>query len=138
MTKLRKDIEVWGKKIGLRASPLAPVVYRQEFESSLTGDFVKMTKLSTLGEKLQSVTEENLDEHEEDFNDVEDVVLDLLQIVYAMNRADNFGKGFPEYESWLNDFEYMDFTEVNWITEVIPIVKDGFFRNGQPAGKQTK
>ncbi len=142
MAKLRKEIQIWGRKLGLRASPLAPVCYTQEFGTSLTGDFLKLVEMEELGKKFQKLgnvlakNPEKMSEHTDDFAKLESAVLEILKPVYAMNRADNFGKNFPEYEKWLNEFEYIDFTEVDWVPEVVTVIRDGFFRNGKHGGSK--
>ena len=140
MAKLRKDIEIWGRKLGLRVSPLAPICYKQEFDTSLTGDFLKLVEMEEMGNKVQDIGTvlsehpEKMAEYTDEFAGLEGAVLELLKPVYAMNRADNYGKNLPEYHHWLDGFEYMDFTEVDWVAEVVTVISDGFFRNGKPGG----
>jgi hypothetical protein len=140
MAKLRREIEIWGRKLGLRASPLAPVVYRQEFGTSLTGDILQLIELEKLGKKMQKIgndIEKNPDKitsYIDEFASIEEVMLGLLKVVYALNRTDNYGKNFPEFHSWLDQFGYVDFTDAEWAEEVVSIIVDGFFRQGGSKG----
>lgn len=58
----------------------------------------------------------------------------LLQILYVLNKAYNFGKKFPDFNRWLAEFDSMDLMEI--IPELVEEVEDGFFRSAglqQPA-----
>lgn len=145
MSKYRHTVEIWGKDITLRTSGLAPKVYRDEFGSSLTGDYTNVAR-SFFGEaekmkkydgfdNVEENAEKIIEEFGEDLDRVEEVVYGILQIAYALNKTDNFGdRDFPTYEEWLDDFETMDLAEVIWLPEVITVITDGYFRKGKRRG----
>lgn len=106
-----KTIKIGGKEIGLKATPLALLYYRQEFKSDLIGDLLKMQAIADDPSALDSVA--------------------LLQIAWAMNKAaEGKGKTFPHFESWLEQFEYVDFSDADTMTAIMDEAADGFFRRG--------
>jgi len=108
-----KKIKIGDKELGLRASPLALFYYQTEFNKDLMSDLMS----------LQSMAEIN----ENDFSDFDSVK--LLQIIYAMNRANNYGKEFPTFVAWLNGLEYMDLSDPEFILDAMDEAMDGFFRS---------
>lgn len=106
-----RTIKIGGKEIGLKATPLALLYYRQEFKSDLIGDLIKMQEIADDPSVLDSVA--------------------LLQITWAMNKAaEGKGKTFPHFESWLDQFEYVDFSDVDTMTAIMDEAENGFFRRG--------
>lgn len=105
-----RTVNIGGKDIGLKATPLALLYYRQEFKSDLIGDLLKMQAIANDPSALDSVV--------------------LLQIAWAMNKAAEHGKSFPHFESWLAQFEYVDFSDANTMTAIMDEAADGFFRGG--------
>ncbi|WP_240371686.1 hypothetical protein [Anoxybacteroides rupiense] len=106
-----RTIQIGEKQIGLKATPLALLFYRQEFKSDLIGDLLKMQALANDPSALDSIV--------------------ILQIAWAMNKAaEGMGKAFPNFESWLAQFEYVDFSDADTMMEIMNEAKDGFFRRG--------
>ena len=114
-----RNIKLGTKDIGLKASPLALLFYKQEFKSDLIGDLVKMAGLEKDMSRLDSVA--------------------VLQLVWAMNKAHNgMGKSFPGFEKWLDGLDGVDFTDQEFMNAVIAEAEDGFFRGAggaKSAGK---
>ncbi len=110
-----RTITIDGKELGLRATPLALLYYRQEFKKDLIGDLVSLTEMADDLTKMDSVK--------------------LLQMVWAMNKAHNFGKQFSNFEKWLEGLESVDFSDEGFMLEVIGEAENGFFR-GSGSGKQ--
>lgn len=111
-----RTIKIGEKEIGLKATPLALLYYRQEFKSDLIGDLLKMQAIADDPSALDSVA--------------------ILQIAWAMNKAaEGMGKAFPHFESWLSQFEYVDFSDADTMTEIMNEAKDGFFRRGARRAK---
>jgi|SRR5690554_3857117 len=114
-----KNIKLGTKSLGLKASPLALLFYKQEFGADLVGDLIKMSALEKDMSKLDTVV--------------------ILQLVWAMNKANaGLGKSFPCFEKWLDNLDKVDFTDQEFITAVIAEAEDGFFRGAggtKPAGK---
>jgi len=110
-----RTVNIGGKDIGLKATPLALLYYRQEFKSDLIGDLLKMQAIADDPSALDSVA--------------------LLQIAWAMNKAAEHGKSFPHFESWLAQFEYVDFSDADTMMEIMNEAMDGFFRRGARRAK---
>lgn len=109
-------VKIGEKDIELRASPLALVFYKQAFERDLLAD---VASLQSMGE----VTEDDLTGL--------DTVL-LLQLAYVMNKAAKPKANFPVFEKWLEELGSNLFGNLDWMTEVISEVTDGFFRTSEP------
>ena len=110
-----RTVDIGGKQVGLKATPLALLYYRQEFKSDLIGDLLKMQAIADEPSALDSVA--------------------LLQIAWAMNKAAEQGKSFPHFEAWLGQFEYVDFSDPDTMTEIMNEAADGFFRRGAGRAK---
>lgn len=114
-------IKIGDKEIGLKASPLALLYYQQDFKKDLIADLMSLQGLTKFAEG--------------DYSALNSVL--LLQILYVLNKAYNFGKKFPDFNRWLAEFDSIDLVEI--IPELVEEVEDGFFRSagaqqsGQPA-----
>jgi hypothetical protein len=105
-----RTVNIGGKEVGLKATPLALLYYKQEFKTDLIGDLLKMQEMANDPSALDSIA--------------------ILQIAWAMNKAAEHGKSFPHFESWLAQFEYVDFSDANTMTAIMDEAADGFFRGG--------
>jgi len=108
---------IGGKKIQLRANPLALLFYKQAFDSDLIADLLKLQSLQSL--------------QDGDFSSLD--TLSLFQIAYAMNKAAKPADVFPTFEEWLAQFETIGFDDPQWIVDVVEEAADGFFRSGKSA-----
>lgn len=113
----RKAI-IGGKEIELRANTLALLYYRQEFDRDLIGDIMKMQELQ-----------------DGDLTKFDSVL--ILQVAYALNRASAspYAK-FPTFFDWVIQFENIDFTDEEWILNIVHESMDGFFRSGSSSPEQ--
>lgn len=110
-----RTVEIGGKKIGLKATPLGFLYYQREFGSDLTADAVKLAAAEKDLSKLNTVI--------------------LLQMIWVMNKLYvGMGKPFPGFEEWLAQFEYMNLGDENMILAVMEEIENGFFRQGQTGG----
>lgn len=100
-----REITIDGKEVRVRATPLALLFYKQEFNSDLVGDLAKMQELETDPSKIDAVA--------------------VLQMTWAMAKADS-PKSFPSFEKWLSEFESFDISTV--FMDVVEEATDGFFR----------
>lgn len=105
-----KEITVGNKTVRVRATPLALLFYKQEFNADILADLIKLSEMADDVSKIDTIT--------------------LLQIIWAMNKADNYGKQFPSFEKWLEQFEYIDFSDEGFILDAITEAQEGFFRGG--------
>ena len=108
---------IGGKKIRLRANPLALLYYKQEFDRDLLADIIKLQSLQSL--------------QDGDFSSLD--MVSLFQIAYAMNKAAKPADVFPTFEEWLAQFETIGFDDPQWIVDVVEEAADGFFRSGKSA-----
>ncbi len=113
-----RELKIGEKTIQIRGTALALLFYKREFKSDLLKDMINMFggDLKTMGADMGP---ENLD------------TVTILQMVWAMAKAGEFGKGqFPGFESWLHQSgdEINIFSE-EFLTDVINEMTEGFFRN---------
>jgi len=113
-----KEINVGDKKVRVRATPLALLFYKQEFKADLLGDLVKMEAARKDISKLDTVA--------------------LLQLIWAMAKADSFGKPFPGFVEWLNELETFDMSDPTFLLAALEEAADGFFRGKAKQQKQRK
>ena len=110
-----RTIKIGEKEIGLKASPLALLYYRQAFNKDLIEDLVSFQDMAEI---------EN-----GDFSGFDSVK--ILQICYAMNKTDNFGKQFPDFETWLSKLDSIDLADQEFMIAIIEEATDGFFRSAK-------
>jgi hypothetical protein len=103
------DVKIGGKDMRLRAAPPALLFYKQEFNSDLLTDALSVVA----GSSVEG--------------------LKILQLVWVMEKMENFGKTFPSFENWLASLEYMDITDDLTFGKVISEVERGFFRKAEQA-----
>src|SRR5690554_4890765 len=108
-----RTVKIGEKELGLRATPLALLYYKQAFDKDLIEDLVSFQNMAEI---------EN-----GDFSGFDSVK--ILQICYAMNKADNFGKQFPDFEKWLAGLDGIDFADQQLWLDVVEEATDGFFRS---------
>ena len=108
-----RTVKIGNKEIGLRATPLALLYYKQEFDKDLIEDLISFQNMAEI---------EN-----GDFSGFDSVK--ILQICYAMNKADNFGKQFPDFEKWLSKLDSIDLADQEFMLAIIEEATDGFFRS---------
>jgi len=112
-----KEINISGKQIRVRATPLALLYYKQEFKTDLVGDMVKMGDIEKDPSRIDSVA--------------------LMQITWAMAKADaGPGNTFPGFEQWLSELDYFDMSDPGLWQAVMEEAADGFFRRGVQSQQQ--
>jgi len=106
-----KEINIGGKQIRVRATPLALLRYKQEFQTDLVGDMLKMNDIEKEPSRIDSVV--------------------LMQIIWAMAKADaGLGNTFPSFEKWLSGMNYFDMSDSGLWQAIMEEAADGFFRRG--------
>lgn len=140
-----KTVKMGEKEIGLKATPLALLYYKQEFKTDLLGDLIKLAgnlaksggdliKLAELAEKGNN--DVNINDLDLDAIAAELDTVAILKLVWAMNKAsEGPGKSFPNFEAWLDDLEVFDLTDRDFIGNVMAEAMDGFFRGRIGAAK---
>lgn len=107
---MMREIMIGEKTIRVRATPLALLYYKQEFNADLVGDLVAMRNMASDPSQFDAVK--------------------FLQLVWAMNKADNPEK-FPSFETWLGGLDSLDFADADIMAAVVEEATDGFFRGGR-------
>lgn len=112
-----RELRIGEKEIRLRATPLALLYYKQEFGSDLLGDLIKMQDVAQDVSKIDTVT--------------------CLQFIWAMNKADNYGKPFPSFEKWLAELDSIDFSDPSFLVAAVEEAADGFLGSrGEPGPRK--
>ncbi|GAK39525.1 hypothetical protein PUW24_24085 [Paenibacillus urinalis] len=113
-----REIQIGNQQVRVRATPLALLYYKQEFKSDLMGDLSKLSEVSNDPQRFD--------------------ILTILQMVWAMAKADGYGKSFASFETWLSSFDTINLADPTLLTSAIEEATEGFFRpadNGIPATK---
>ena len=105
-----REITIGEKQIRVRATPLALLYYKQEFNTDLIGDLMSMQVMSSDPSQFDA--------------------LKFLQLIWAMAKADD-AKGFPSFETWLGTVDSIDFADQDLLLAVVEEATDGFFRGGK-------
>lgn len=105
-----RELNIGDQQVRVRATPLALLYYKQEFGTDLIGDLSKMEKVKDDPSQLDT--------------------LSILQMVWAMAKADSFGKKFPSFEIWLGSFESIDIADPAFMISALEEAANGFFRSG--------
>lgn len=106
-----RELILGEKKVRVRATPLALVFYKQEFKSDLLGDLTKMEGI------------------EKDLSNLDTVF--MLQMAWAMAKADCYGAPFPNFVEWVSTFESLDFSDPAFLAALMEEAADGFLRGKQ-------
>ena len=147
-----KEIMIGEKTIRVRATPLALLYYRQEFKADLVSDLINFI-VSLLG-LVSSLSGKNAGEISEgdiagldvskiDIASLSSINIDMvgiLQLIWAMAKADSYGKPFPGFEGWVNSLESLDLTDVAFLPAALEEAASGFFPGGKlgQSGKRRK
>lgn len=104
-----RELTIGEQQVKVRATPLALLFYRQEFKTDLFGDLVKMQRLVDDPSSIDSVA--------------------ILQLIWAMAKADAYGQSFPSFIEWVGSLESIDFSDQAFLMTVLEEAADGFFRS---------
>ena len=148
-----REIIIGEQQLRIRATPLALLYYKQAFKSDIVADLIKIIaglakiipgltgkKLTALDSSKGSVLELDASEITMDnLGMLEIDTVNLLQIIWAMAKADSFGssKEFPCFEFWVSSLEDFNVFDSKMLSGVIEEATDGLFRRGNksPAKK---
>lgn len=109
-----REIRIGSQTVRVRATPLALLYYKQEFKTDMMGDLMKMKNIVDDPTQID--------------------ILVFLQLIWAMAKADAFGKQFPSFVEWMSSLESFDFSDRSLLTAVMEEAAQGFFRSGAKAG----
>lgn len=136
-----REINMGGQVLRVRATALALLFYKQEFKRDLVGDLLEMASglngLQALVGDQNQLGRAAIDVSTVDFSKFDSVK--LLQLVWAMAKADSFGKAFPSFYEWVGSFEE-DFNlfDLDVLAAVMEEATTGFFRTSSKATKPKK
>ena len=122
-----REIRIGEQVVRVRATPLALLFYRQEFKRDLTGDLLKMVQGMVGLQALMSGSQQ-IDLEKLDLGGIDSVV--ILQIIWAMAKADAFGSGsFPAFFEWVASYESLNVFDPDLLAAVMEEAGNGFFRS---------
>lgn len=98
-------IELGGREVRIKGSPMTPYFYKKAFGQSLSGDLAAMVGI------------------EEDPSKLDDI--NLLQMIWAMEKT--VDRNIKPFENWLADFEYLNLDDV--IADVVEEAMNATFRD---------
>lgn len=105
-----RELNIGGKTVRVRATPLALLYYKQAFGTDLIGDMVKMQKVAGDMSQFDSIA--------------------CLQVVWAMAKADAYGKQFPSFEGWLATVGSINLSDPSFLLAALEEAADGFLGQG--------
>ncbi|MDN8590928.1 hypothetical protein Q0V21_19400 [Paenibacillus sp. 11B] len=120
-----RELTIGNQTVRVRATALALLFYKKEFKTDLLGDMMKMVGGDSDGGEVDPT---NID------------MLSNLQMVWAMAKADSYGKEFPSFEPWLASLgDDLDLSDPAFLVAALEEATDGFFRknNGVKGGVAT-
>jgi len=124
-----KELNIGEQKVRVRATPLALLYYKQEFKSDLIGD---LTKLAAIKKSVVEQPKDQSEGKDKDYIDISKLdTVALLQLVWAMAKADAHPEKFPSFIEWLSSLDGFDFSDSALLTAALEEAADGFFRRGK-------
>lgn len=104
-----KVLNIGEQKVRVKATPLALLFYKQEFKTDLLGDLTKMMDIKKDMSKFDTVA--------------------ILQLVWAMAKADAFGQTFPSFLEWVSKLDSIDLSDKDFLVAALEEATDGFLRS---------
>lgn len=111
-----RDIKIGDKTVRVTASPVTLYIYKKEFGTDLVGDLLSLEELEYDPSALDSIK--------------------FLQMAWAMAKTANMPNNFPDFVTWLSEFDYVDFSEDSMMTGIVEEAEKGFFRNAGGQGTE--
>lgn len=139
-----REIKMGEKEIRVRAVAPALFYYKQEFNADLTSDLIKI--ISSTLEIVASATGKNVKElTSQDLTDLKEGKVNpstlgsynmdsiaLLQIVWAMAKADAYGQAFPSFIKWLEEVDPSCIFDPLFLAAALEEAAGGFLRGAKP------
>ena len=121
-----RELKIGDQTVRVRATPLALLFYRQEFKSDLLGDLLKMVQ-SLVGMEAIISGKGKVDFSKINLGAIDSVA--FLQLIWAMAKADAFGRQFPSFQEWVASLDSFDLFSGDTLTAVFEEAANGFFRS---------
>jgi hypothetical protein len=121
-----REIKIGDQTVRVRASALALFYFRQEFKSDLLKDLLP----------LQNLINERVAEDEGRLNLEGFDVMIFYMMIWAMAKADSYGRSFPGFEAWMESLGNFNVYDTDIIAPALKEATEGFFRGaaGQSGG----
>lgn len=123
-----REIRIGDKNIRIRATTPALLFYKQEFKRDLVGDLLKMFQGMVGIKALQALGSSDVSLDTLDLGSIDSVV--MLQIIWAMSKADSLGHPFPSFQTWVFEIEGFSAFDPDVFKGVVDEATNGFFRSG--------
>lgn len=125
-----RELNIGGKQVRVRATPLALLYYKQAFKSDLVKDMASMfgSVVGALGD-LDNLDRLSVPEQLDVMGQLDTLV--FLQMIWAMAKADAFGQHFPGFETWVSELESIDLSDPSFLVAAMEEAADGFLGKGQ-------
>lgn len=143
-----REIKIGEKIVRVRATPLALLFYRREFKTDLLSDLIKLSAgmigliTAVTGKQASELKAEelmNLDTSGFDLSALGAFDMDIIgimQITWAMAKADAFNERFPSFEKWFLDLGEFDiFGDLPSLLAALEVAAGGFLRRGAKQGQ---
>lgn len=104
-----RDIKIGDKTVRVAATPVTLFIYKKEFGTDLVGDLIGLQTLENDPSTMDSTK--------------------FLQMAWAMAKTANMPNNFPDFVTWLSEFDYVDFSDDSMMTGIVEEAEEGFFRN---------
>lgn len=128
-----RELNIGGTEVRVRATPLALLFYKQEFKRDLLGDLIKLVKDMMPSGDVKVASEEEL-ASTIDASQFDSLI--LLQLIWAMAKADSYGKkSFPSFSEWLASLDYIDLSDKSLFMPALEEAAQGFFRSAAGQSK---
>lgn len=126
-----RELRIGEQTVRVRATPLALLFYKQEFKGDLMGDLLKMMQ-GMIGIKALTSAGTQIDMSNLNLGALDSIL--FAQLIWAMAKADAFGRSFPSFAEWLAGFETFDVFDSELLAALMEEAASGFFRTGVKAG----
>lgn len=113
-----REIKIGETTYGVRATTLALLFYKQEFKTSLLTDYVQASQARDSNGGM-----------------FDEVI--LMQIMWAMHKADKLPEKTPGFMAWLEELGKINFADPELYKGIIMEAAEGFFQQALPKGPAT-
>jgi hypothetical protein len=142
-----KEIKIGEKTVRVRATSLALFFYRKEFKADLVSNLIQLSAglagliTAVTGKDIKELQGEGLADLETSNIDMSSLaafdidIIGILQITWAMAKADAFNERFPSFEQWflsLGDFNPLE--ELFSLLAALEVAAGGFLRTRAKQG----
>lgn len=123
-----REIRSGDQVLRVRASSLAIFFYKQEFKTDILKDISAVLKDWTGNKKVAQMVKGKTDQNQVDLIDVIPDGYTIMQITWALNKAQNSAEDIqtPRFEEWIK--QHQDISVMEIMQDVLEEAMNGFFR----------